>query len=70
MPICLLPYVLLVTAGDALDYRYSVQERVEHPIEDLALAQPFLLRHLLALVQVAADGEGSVTGSGNDGDAP
>ena len=42
---------------------------VEHAIEDLALAQPFLLRHALALVQVAADGEGAVTGSGQDGDA-
>ena len=42
---------------------------VEHAVEDLALTQPFLFRHLLALVQVAANREGSVTGSGQDGDA-
>ena len=44
-------------------------QRVKNAIEDLALAQPFLLGHALALVQVAADREGSLTGSGYDGAA-
>ena len=33
---------------------------VENAIEDLTLAKPLLLGHLLALVEVAADGEGAV----------
>ena len=56
-----------VDCGD--DRSAQLAQRVENAIEDLALAQPLLLRHLLALVQVAADGEGSVTRSGEDGDA-
>ena len=48
--------------------RAQLAQRVENAIENLALAQPLFLRHLLALVQVAADGEGPVTRSGQDGD--
>jgi hypothetical protein len=41
-------------------------QRVESAIEVLALPKPSLLGHVLA--QVAADREGSVTGSGDDDD--
>ena len=44
----------------------QLSQRVENTIEHLALAQPFLLRHALALSQVAANGEGPVTGSRQD----
>src|SRR5204862_4366346 len=43
--------------------------RVERAVEVLALAQPVLLRHVLALAQVASDGEGALASAGDDGDA-
>src|SRR5215216_1967583 len=42
---------------------------VEGAVEVLALPQPLLLGHVLALAQVAADREGPLAGAGDDGDA-
>ena len=42
---------------------------VEHAIEDLALAEPFLFRHVLALVEVTANREGANASPGQDGNA-
>jgi hypothetical protein len=39
---------------------------VQHAVEDLPLPQPLLLRHALALTQVAADGEGALPGPADD----
>ena len=47
----------------------QLAHRVERAVEVLALAQPVLLGHVLALAQVAADGEGPVAGAGEDDDA-
>ena len=47
----------------------QLPHRVQRAVEVLALAQPVLLGHVLALAQVAADGERSLAGSGEDDDA-
>ena len=47
----------------------QLSQRVEGSIEVLALSQPVLLGHVLALAQVAADREGAVARAGDDGDA-
>jgi len=47
----------------------QLAQRVQNAVKDLALAQPLLLRHALALVQIAADREGAVARSGDDGRA-
>ena len=44
----------------------QLSQRVEGAVEVLALPQPVLLGHVLALAQVAADGEGPVTSAGED----
>ena len=58
--------------GDAVDggedRLAQLPHGVEGAVEGLALAQPVLLGHALALPQVAADGEGSVAGAGQDDD--
>ena len=46
----------------------QLTHRVQGAVERLALAQPVLLGHGLALPQVAPDGERSVTGTGQDDD--
>src|SRR5437763_945411 len=51
------------------DWFSQLAHRVERAIEVLTLAQPVLFRHILALTQVAPDGEGSLTSSGKDDDA-
>jgi len=56
-----------VDGGD--DRPAQLAQRKEKAIEDLTLAQPLFLRHLLALVQVAADRKGTVTRPGDDRDA-
>ena len=47
-----------VHGGD--DRPAQLAQRVDEPVEHLALAQPLLLGHLLALVEVTTDGEGAV----------
>src|SRR5215218_10447435 len=59
--------------GDAVDCGEDrlaqLAQGVERAIEVLALAEPVLLAHVLALPQVAADGERTSAGTGDDGDA-
>ena len=59
--------------GDAVDRGEDrlaqLAKGVEGAVEVLALPQPVLLGHVLALAQVAADREGPVTRAGDDGDA-
>ena len=60
------PYAMPLTAAK-IGLR-SWRHRVERAVEGLALAQPVLLGHGLALPQVAPDGEGPVSGSREDDD--
>src|SRR3982750_772103 len=47
----------------------QLPQRVQRAVEVLPLAQPLLLRHVLALAEVAADREGSLARAGDDRDA-